>query len=331
VSFVGTVNEAAQAVAVGAADAAIVWDSIAQLAQLESIDAPALRGGEQTITVTLIEPNDRPTATLHFMRYLTAKDRGGERFAEFGFAPIDDADRWAERPEVLLMAGAMLKPAVDEAITRFERREGVAVTRIYNGCGILVSQMKAGKHPDAYFSCDVSYLSAVQEWFDASTIVTRNPMVLLVSKGNPLGLTQLDDLTRDGLTIGFAHPVNSALGALTDRLLRARGLHEGVYDGNNVVHADTGHLIVTQMRLGALDAAIVYRSNAVANRGNLDHYDVVALDDPDAIATQPYAVAQNREHRYLMRRLFEAMTNEATKQRFDELGFEWMLGKAGSP
>ena len=37
----------------------------------------------------------------------------------------------------------MLRPAIEETIKDFEQREGAQVTTIYNGCGILVAQIKA--------------------------------------------------------------------------------------------------------------------------------------------------------------------------------------------
>ena len=34
----------------------------------------------------------------------------------------------------------MLRPAIEETVTEFEKREGVRVSRVYNGCGILATQ-----------------------------------------------------------------------------------------------------------------------------------------------------------------------------------------------
>ena len=62
----------------------------------------------------------------------------------------------------------MLRPAIEQTITAFEEREGVRVPRVYNGCGILVAQMKAGQVPDAYFACDVEFMKQVQALFPDS-------------------------------------------------------------------------------------------------------------------------------------------------------------------
>ena len=59
-------------------------------------------------------------------------------------------------------------------------------------------------------------MSQVQQWFEASTVISRNDMVLVVPKGNPKQVKSIEDLARPELRVGLAHPVNSALGALTD-------------------------------------------------------------------------------------------------------------------
>jgi ABC-type molybdate transport system substrate-binding protein len=59
----------------------------------------------------------------------------------------------------------MLRPAVDKTIAAFEAREGVRVTRVYNGCGILVAQMKVDGAPDAFFACDREFLDQVGDLF----------------------------------------------------------------------------------------------------------------------------------------------------------------------
>ena len=199
----------------------------------------------------------------------------------------------------------MLRPAIDATVSAFERREGVVVDRIYNGCGILVAQMNAaerGVGPDAYFSCDQSFLDQVQERFEPGLTLTENDIIILVAMGNPQHVTGLDSLTRDGLRVGVGHPEKSALGALTGELLRREGRHAELSE-RIAVESATGDLLVNQLRAGALDAILVYRSNAALV---LDHCEVVELDaglrrsqgaaeeaQGTATASQPYAVCHH--------------------------------------
>jgi len=337
VSLVGTVNEAAQAIKIQAADASLVWDATARQFGIGLVEDPVLlETSTESILVSVVTASKRPTAALRFARYLTARDRGQPVLARHHLQPLDDADVWAERPELVLMSGAMLKPAVDDLLKRFSEREGVSINTIYAGCGIHVAQMKALKKgepvghlfPDAYFACDVSFMDKVQEWFEASRRISRNDMVIAVAKGNPKNVRSIDDLTRLDLRLGLAHPVNSALGALTDDLLKKLGLHEKVYAKGRktpVVHADAGHMLVNQLRTGALDLIVVYRSNVLSHSENAKEYlDIVEMNLPEAMAVQPYAVARESQHKYVMRRLLEAILTPASRDHFQQSGFQWL-------
>jgi ABC-type molybdate transport system substrate-binding protein len=291
------------------------------------------------VCLSVVAASQQPTQALHFARYLTARDRGQKAFERHYLQPLADADAWEDQPSLVLMSGAMLKPAIDDLVKRFSEREGVLINTIYAGCGIHVAQMKAMKKgeklpthfPDAYFSCDVSFMKMVQQWFEASKIISRNDIVLAVAKGNPKQVRSIADLARPDFRVGLAHPVNSALGALTDDLVKKLGLHEKIYAATRkhpVVHADAGHVLVNQMRAGALDLVVVYRSNVLSHSDNPDRFlEVVEMNIPEAIAIQPYAVAKDSEHKHLMGRLLEAILSPQSQQRFREVGFQWIAEK----
>jgi ABC-type molybdate transport system substrate-binding protein len=190
-------------------------------------------------------------------------------------------------------------------------------------------QLASSHFPDAYFACDVSFMNKVQQWFEASKNISRNDIVLVVQKGNPKGVKSVADLARPELRLGLGHPTNSALGAITDDLLKKLNLHEKVYVPNRVspvVHADAGHMLVNQIRAGALDLIVVYRSNFLSAPESEKYLDVVEMNLPEAIAIQPYAVAKESDHRYLMRRLLEAILSPPSEKHFQEVGFQWIAG-----
>jgi molybdenum ABC transporter molybdate-binding protein len=336
VSTAGTVNKVAVTVATGDGYVGVVWDAVARgFPALEVIDAPEFKGVAETVQIGVLAHSRQPTAALQFARYLTARDRGEEVFARHQFTTVPDADVWAEHPEIQLAAGAMLMPAVSDVIKAFERHEGVKVKTSYAGCGILVSQMKAikggqnaGKFPDAYFACDTSFLSDVQQWFGPGLVVAHNDIVLIVPRGNPKKVHSLADLARPDLRAGLAHPQKSAIGKLTDDLLKGQGgLHAQVYAPGweqRIIHGDAAHDLVNKMLVGALDVAVVYRSNALATPENeRTRLDVIALDRGEARATQPFAIAAESRHQHLLRRLRDAVVAESSARRFRALGFDW--------
>jgi molybdenum ABC transporter molybdate-binding protein len=322
-AFKPTVNDVANDIRLGAVDAGIVWDATAnQYPELESVRVEVFAAEAIPVSVGVLTSARNPTAALRFARFLTARDRGLEVFARAGYE-VAEGDPWEEHPEVTIHAGAMLRPGLERTIKAFEEREGVTIRTVYNGCGILVAQMKAGDVPEAYFSCDVAFMEEVQDLFQPARVLTENDLVILVRKGNPKGLASLADLAREGLRVGLAHPQKSALGVLTRRLADEHALYERI-TRNIQVDSATGDFLVNQIRTGALDAVVVYRSNAMATLENLaNHLDLVEIKLSGAVAVQPYAVARGARHQRLLDRFFAAVMSEASRQEFEAHGFRW--------
>jgi molybdate transport system substrate-binding protein len=322
--FKPTVNDVANDVRIGSVDAGIVWDATAnQYDELEGVRVPEFDAEAMQITIGVLHASEQPTEALRFARYLAAHDRGLRAFEASGYEPVD-GDPWAEEPELLVYSGAMLRPGLETVIKRFEEREGVTITTTYNGCGILVSQMEAGAAPAAYVSCDLSFMEQVQDRFTPAKALTENDIVILVRKGNPSGVTSLADLAREDLRVGLAHPENSALGALTKRMLQEAALWDAVV-ANRKLDAATGDFLVNQIRAGSLDAIVVYRSNAMGNPANLaEHLDIVDVDAPGSVAVQPVGVALDAEYPHLARRFQDAVLSNAARDDFLTYGFRWI-------
>src|SRR5439155_529390 len=140
---------------------------------------------EARVQIALAKTTKQRDNALHFLRYLRANDKGSPHLKKQGFTDVEERGPMDERPEIVLHAGAMLRPAIDEAVAEFEKRENVRVIRVYNGCGLLVSQMQTGETPDVYFSCDMTFMNQVTDRFDTPTKVSSNQLMIVLRKGNP--------------------------------------------------------------------------------------------------------------------------------------------------
>ena len=184
VAFRTTVNDVANDLVVDAADAGFIYDAVLHsYPDLEAVKLPELESAVSQVSIGVISTSKQPTNALHFARYVAGADRGLRRYKEHGFS-VGAGDAWRDMPELSAFAGSMLSPAIEESLTAFEKREGVRISRVYNGCGILVAQMKSGQHPDAYFACDREFMSQVKDLFPKPVDVSQNELVILVQKGN---------------------------------------------------------------------------------------------------------------------------------------------------
>jgi molybdate transport system substrate-binding protein len=317
--FKPTVNEVANDIEIGAVDAGLVWDAtVRQYSGLEAVAVPAFEGAVAHVTAAVLSHCRRPAAALRFARYLSARDRGLEAFARHGYSAIE-GDEWTEAPELRIFAGAMLRPAIEETLSLFERREGVRVTRVYNGCGMLVAQLKLGEAPDAYFACETSFFTCVSELFLEAVDVSQNELAILVPKENPRRLRTLADLAAPGLRLGVGNEQQSALGALTQETLSQANLRAALMK-NVTVESPTGDYLVNQLLTGSLDAVIAYVTNAAAAK---DEIAAIPLDLPSARALQPLAVGRSSRQKHLAMRLKAALLSPESRRRFEAAGFHW--------
>jgi ABC-type molybdate transport system substrate-binding protein len=314
-----TVNDVANDVKLGTVDAGIVWDAtVNQYPELTAVSVPELQGAVAEVGVGVLSFSEQPAAALRFARFLGSREFGLPVFQKNGFVAAT-GDSWTEQPQVVLYSGGVNRVAIEETLREFEAREGVTVNRVYNGCGILTAQIRSGQRPDAYFACDVSFMTNVASHFLRPTELSQTRMVILTRPGNSKSIRSLADLAQPGLALGIANEQQSALGALTVRLLRAEGLLDRVMP-NVRVQTPTADLLVNQLRAGALDAALVYAANASQVKGTLD---VIELAQDSAWAIQPYAIGRDSLHPRLMERLLEHLRSPNSRARFEQSGFRW--------
>src|SRR5207237_6499162 len=126
-------------------------------------------------------------------------------------------------------------------------------------------------------------------------VISENELVMLVRKERawPGDIETIEDLVKPGVRVGLADPEKSALGVVTREFLERHRLYEALEaSGNCKLWSPTGEYLVAQIRAGAIDAVIVYRSNALANPKTLDEVGLSDLKDKKARATQPFAIAR---------------------------------------
>jgi molybdate transport system substrate-binding protein len=314
--FKPTVYDVANDVKLNIVDAGIVWDAVArQYPELEIVEDTTLNNYVEAVSVSVLKSSNNPTEALRFMRYLAAKDKGLAVFKKYNYQIIV-GDKWAVKPEIIFFSGAVNRMAIEETISKFELREGVTVSRIYNGCGILVGQIKLGQQPDAFLSCDLSFMDQVNKGFSNIINVSETDIVIATKKGNPLQIQSLSDLKNKSVKIGVANHEQSALGALTQQLFKTLNLED--INKNVVVQAPTADLLINQLRTGALDAVIVYLANTAQVR---DKIDVVQIKEKKASAIQNLGISVQSENINLMKRFINALKSEDSGMNYIENGF----------
>lgn len=323
-----TVTEIAADLSLGSVDAAILWDStVPQFQGIEAIEVAEWSSRAESASAAALAACVQPAAALRFARYLAAPEKGGAVFAKHGFKPAG-GDAWKPKPELILYSGGVNRPAVEKLLRQFADREGITVTTVFNGCGILCATMKTmedasdPKYPDAYYACDLCFVPPVAEQFPEAVMLTETDIGIVVRKENPRAVRTLADLARPGLRVGLCNAEQATLGYMTRGILKSSGLLESIRK-NVVVEVPTADFLINQMRAGGLDAAIVYRVNALLQN---EHLEFIPIQHAGAKAVQPFAVRHDSPNRRLATRLLEFL--KANRSAFEQAGFLWRGNEA---
>ncbi|MBM3832448.1 MAG: hypothetical protein FJ403_04065 [Verrucomicrobia bacterium] len=318
-----TVTEVAADLSLGAVDAALIWDStVRQFKEIEAVEIPEISLRPETASAAVLTASMQPAAALRFARFLSAPDKGGIVFAKHGFKP-SPGDAWADKPELILYSGGVNRPALEKLLRLFADREGITITTVFNGCGILCATMKtmadanSPKFPDAYYACDLCFVPPVAEQFPEAVMLTETDIGIAVRKGNSRNVRTLADLAQPGLRVGLCNAEQATLGYMTRGILKSSGLLDSVRS-NVVVEVPTADFLINQMRAGGLDAAIVYRVNALLQS---EHLEFIPIQHAGAKAIQPFAVRHDSPNRRLAGRLLDFL--KANRGEFEQAGFLW--------
>lgn len=199
-----------------------------------------------------------------------------------GEAPLiqPDEGNTTDTAPLRLYCAAGVRPTVQKILDDYEQRYGVKVEVHAHGSGTLFGQVKTeselGSAPDLYLSAEDTYLTqgrADGVLAEVLPIGTQRP-VLIVAPGNPLGITSLADLAdpANEIDFGIANE-GAAVGKKTRAIAEVMGFREAI-EANRKTEQETVVALVDAVRVGALDAAVVWDTIAAMTDG------VEVVDDP---------------------------------------------------
>ena len=296
--------------------------ALKQEAKVKEVIPVAKTDQSQTIQVAVTSECKQPIEALKFARFMAAPETGSTVTKATRLIHLA-GDTWEEKPELILYSGGVNRPAVEELLKEFADREGVELTTVFNGCGILCAAMQtmtdseSPRFPDAYFACDLCFVPPVAEHFSEVVLLTETDIGIAIPKGNPHQIKTLVDLAKPGLKIGLCNQKQSTLGYMTDGILKSSGLATSIRK-NMAVEVPTADFLITQLRSGALDAAIVYRVNAELQKQDVEF---IKINHEGARAVQPFSVRGDSKKSQLAKRLQDHFL--ANPHAFEETGFTW--------
>lgn len=185
--------------------------------------------------------------------------------------------------------------SLTESFTRIGRdfeaaNPGLEVTFSFGGSSSLAQQITSGAPADVFAAASPKTMQTVVDAGDAAgtpATFVRNQLVIAVPKGNPQAVAKLADLTRPGLKVALcAEQVPCGAAAKT----ALAGLAVTPVTQEQDVKA-----ALAKVKLGEVDAALVYRTDARAAAADVDG--VEFAESAKAINDCPIVALRNAPNR----------------------------------
>jgi molybdate transport system substrate-binding protein len=165
---------------------------------------------------------------------------------------------------------------------------GSKVTFNFAGSSALATQIDQGAPADVFASAAPANMKTVTDAGNADgtpTTFVRNQLVIAVPKGNPKGIAGLSDLTRSGVKVALCAE-QVPCGAAAKKALDAAKVTIKPATLEQDVKA-----ALSKVKLGEVDAALVYRTDAKSAASNVDG--VEFPESAGAINDYPIVVLKN--------------------------------------
>ncbi|WP_320068557.1 molybdate ABC transporter substrate-binding protein [Micromonospora sp. RTGN7] len=172
------------------------------------------------------------------------------------------------RGPLTVFAAASLTESFTRLGEEFEAAHpGTTVTFSFAGSSALATQINQGAPADVFAAASAATMRTVSEAGNADgdpVTFARNQLVIAVPKGNPKGVARLADLTRADVKVALCAE-QVPCGAAARTALDAAGVPLTPVTLEQDVRG-----ALSKVRLGEVDAALVYRTDAIAAAREVD-------------------------------------------------------------
>lgn len=235
-----------------------------------------------------------------------------------GCAHAPEKARPGERDAVTVFAAASLTDVFTRLGKDFEAdHPGVTVTFSFAGSSTLASQINQGAPADVFAAASAATMATVTDAGNAAgppVTFARNQLVIAVPKGNPGQVAGLAGLARPGVTVALCAP-RVPCGAAARTALNAAGVRITPVTLEQDVRG-----ALAKVRLGEVDAALVYRTDATAAASQVD-----AVEFPEsahAVNDYPVVVLQGASNPAAARAFVAYLRSERGQATLAAAGFQ---------
>ena len=247
---------------------------------------------------------------------------GGAGTSSSSSSSSTSASGTASRPgaltgDVTVLAAASLDPVMTDLAKTLERdNPGLRVTVSFGASSALAQQVVAGAPADVIVTASAATMRTVTDAGDTDgppVVVARNSLEIAVPPDDPAGVGSLADLARPGVKVALCAP-EVPCGAAAQQLLDLAGVSL-----TPVTYGRDVSATVALVRLGEVDAALVYRTDVITAAGAVKGVEVPQAGQ--VVTDYPAAVVEGSQHAPAARAVVDLLASPRGQDALGEAGF----------
>jgi molybdate transport system substrate-binding protein len=230
----------------------------------------------------------------------------------------DGTDGSAISGKVVVLAASSLTETFTELGDAFEAQHpDTNVTFSFAASSELATQIEQGAPADVFASASPTTMALVSDAGDTAdepVTFVRNTLQIAVPAGNPAGVMGLADFAKKDLVIALCAP-EVPCGAAADKVFAAAKRTPAP----DTLEADV-KATMAKVRLGEVDAALVYKTDVLAAGGKVEGIDFP--EAADAVNDYPIAALTDAPNPKAAQAFFDLVRSAAGRKVLAEAGFQ---------
>lgn len=226
-------------------------------------------------------------------------------------------------PQLVVLAAAGGKPAIEQICHRFEEQYGVKVGTSYGGGGETLSKMILATTGDIYVAPEQRFMEHARESqaINPTTIRTLAYMVpvIAVKRGNPKQILCLADLAKPSIRLAITRPETTLLGKYSPEIFEKAGLGKPILR-NVVTHASDPNNLLTMLIMGQVDAGIIWHFYVTMAPEKIETI-CLSAEQLTGIGEIQIAVSAYSKEKELAQQFVDFATSSVGKAIFEKCGY----------
>jgi len=235
-----------------------------------------------------------------------------------GDDPQSSASSAGVTGSLTVFAAASLTESFTQIGKDFEAANpGSKVTFSFGGSSTLATQINQGAKVDVFASAAPANMKTVTDAGNGDgtpTTFVKNQLVIAVPKGNPKGINGLSDLVKPGVKVALCAATVPCGAAANTALTAANVKLTPVTLEQDVKSA------LSKVKLGEVDAALVYRTDAKADPSDVDG--VGFPESAKAVNEYPMVVLKNAKNKTAAQAFVAYVLSDRGKAVLTQAGFQ---------